>query len=141
MQFKIFIVLLLVISILGCSKGNQDQYAFTVYTHDSFTAKHGMGPEIFPAFEKLCQCKVRVQSVGDAAQLLSRLSLDEQQGKKNAQVIVGLDEHLFKKAQIFSHHLQRSFDALMDESDVQKLIKKDFRSASKSPHSKNPPPS
>lgn len=47
---------------------------------------------------------------------------------------------LVKKAQIFSHHLQRSFDAAIHESDSYKL-NKDPCSSSKSSHSKNPPSS
>ena len=47
---------------------------------------------------------------------------------------------LFKKVRIFSRHLNRSFEAVMDTADLEKIPKKNL-STPKSPHSKGPPAS
>lgn len=70
----------------------------SVYVYDSFVAKGGLGPEIFPAFEKKCGCELKVQSSGDGGQLLTRLQLDAERGKPGAQVVLGLDEPTFDRA-------------------------------------------
>lgn len=70
-----------------------------VATYDSIAAKHGLGPEIFPRFEKKCGCKVQVLASGDGAQLLSKLQLDsERAGKSRAHVVLGLDQATWQRA-------------------------------------------
>jgi thiamine transport system substrate-binding protein len=63
----------------------------TIYVYDSFVAPGGLGPEIFPLFEKECGCTIRPLSSGDGGQLLTRLQLDSERGKPAAQLVVGLD--------------------------------------------------
>jgi thiamine transport system substrate-binding protein len=70
----------------------------TLYVYDSFVAKGGLGPEIFPLFEKKCGCELKVLPSGDGGQLLTRLQLDAERGKPSAQVALGLDEPTFDRA-------------------------------------------
>lgn len=69
-----------------------------VYTYDGFVAKGGLGPEIFPLFEKRCDCRVRALPVGDGQQILARLQLDFERGTPVAQVVIGLDQPAFNRA-------------------------------------------
>lgn len=69
-----------------------------IATYDSFVAKGGLGPEIFPLFEKKCGCKVKAIAAGDGAQLLSKLQLDAERGKPRAHVVLGLDQSLWERA-------------------------------------------
>lgn len=69
-----------------------------LYTYDSFIAEGGIGPEIFPLFEKKCGCKLRVVSVGDGLQLLTRLQLDHERGVREADVVLGLDQQTWDRA-------------------------------------------
>jgi thiamine transport system substrate-binding protein len=70
----------------------------TIYTYDSFVAKGGLGPEIFPIFEKQSGCKIKVLASGDAVQALSRLELDEKRGKPQGQILLGIDQTLWQRA-------------------------------------------
>jgi len=70
----------------------------TLYVYDSFVAKGGMGPEIFPAFEKKCGCQIKALPSGDGGQLLTRLQLDAERGKPSAQIVLGLDEPTYDRA-------------------------------------------
>jgi thiamine transport system substrate-binding protein len=81
----------------------------TIYVYDSFVAKGGLGPEIFPLFEKKCGCGVKTLPSGDGGQLLTRLQLDAERGKASAQVVLGLDEQTFDRAKPW---LEDSFDHL-----------------------------
>src|SRR5258708_288764 len=62
-----------------------------VYTYDSIAGRGGLGPVIFPEFEKLTGCKVRVIASGDAVQVLGRVEIDLKRGKPSADVILGVD--------------------------------------------------
>src|SRR5437879_6467220 len=70
----------------------------SIYVYDSFVAKGGLGPEIFPVFEKTCGCELKVLPSGDGGQLLTRLQLDAERGKPRAQVVLGFDEPTFEQA-------------------------------------------
>jgi thiamine transport system substrate-binding protein len=74
------------------------QPELVIYTYDSFVAPGGLGPEIFPLFEKICGCRVRALASGDGGQLLSRLQLDAERGKPGAQVVLGIDQELWERA-------------------------------------------
>lgn len=69
-----------------------------VSTYDSIVAKGGLGPMIFPLFEKRCHCHLSVLSSGNGEQLVGRLELDAQRGKPTANVVMGLDESNFNRA-------------------------------------------
>lgn len=58
-------------------------------------APGGLGPVLFGGFEKLCHCKVRVQAVGDAAQMVSTLQLERARGREETDVLVGIDQTLW----------------------------------------------
>jgi len=70
----------------------------TIYTYDSIVAHGGLGPEIFPIFEKHTGCKINVLASGDAVQALSRLELDEKRGKPQGQILLGIDQTLWQRA-------------------------------------------
>ncbi len=70
-----------------------------VYTYDSILAQGGLGPAIFPLFEKKCGCRVRAVSLGDGGQLLSRLESDRRQGKVVADLVLGIDTLTFAQGQ------------------------------------------
>ncbi len=76
----------------------QGRPELVVYTYDSLMSKQGWGTAVFPEFEKKCGCTLRVIATGDGGQVLSRLQLDAERGKPTAQVVVGLDQHLWEKA-------------------------------------------
>ena len=78
-----FLLLLFFASAQACELG--------VYTYDSIAGRGGLGPVIFPEFEKLTGCKVRIIASGDAVQVLSRVEIDLKRGKPPADVILGVD--------------------------------------------------
>ena len=67
----------------------------TVLTYDSLMAEGGLGPELVSRFEKGCDCRVKVQVVGDAAQMVSRLQLERVRARSETQVVVGVDQMLW----------------------------------------------
>ena len=64
----------------------------TVYTYDSFVTEWGPGPVIEAGFEAECGCDLRFVSVGDGAEILSRLRLEG--ARSDADVALGLDGNL-----------------------------------------------
>lgn len=68
-----------------------------VYTYDSIAGQGGLGEKIFPEFEKLTGCKVRILASGDAIQLLGRVEIDLKRGKPAADVILGVDNLLWER--------------------------------------------
>ncbi len=84
----------------GASSPSSSQVAeLTISTYRSFVGKSGLGSVIIPLFEKQCQCKIRVLTQPDAGALLTRLEIDARRGQVSAQVILGLDQYLFARAQ------------------------------------------
>lgn len=85
-----FLALTLICPSLGYSKasGAPD---LVVYSYDTFMAKGGLGQKIVPMFEAKCACSIKVMSVGDAAQILTRVQLDEKRKKPTAHAVVGID--------------------------------------------------
>lgn len=69
-----------------------------LYTYDSFVAKGGLGSQIFPLFEKKCGCRVRALPSGDGAQVVNRLRLDTERGKRVADVVIGIDQSTWERA-------------------------------------------
>lgn len=68
----------------------------TVYTYDSFVSEWGPGPVVEAAFEETCGCDLQFVSVGDGAELLSRLRLEG--ARSDADVVLGLDTNLLAAA-------------------------------------------
>lgn len=64
----------------------------TIYTYDSFVSEWGPGPVIETAFEAECGCDLRFVSVGDGAEILSRLRLEGP--RTEADIAIGLDGNL-----------------------------------------------
>ncbi|MEK7691092.1 MAG: thiamine ABC transporter substrate-binding protein [Bdellovibrionota bacterium] len=68
-----------------------------IYTYDSFAAKGGLGDILFPAFEKQCDCKLRVLPSVDGAQMMSRLEIDRKREKTTAHLVLGIDQQIWDK--------------------------------------------
>ncbi len=68
-----------------------------VYTASSLMTPEGLGPVLFSQFEKQSGCRVRVLTYGNGAQLLARLQLDAHRDKRNAHVLLGVDQHLWER--------------------------------------------
>ncbi len=81
------------------------QETLTVYTYDSFAADWGPGPDIKKAFEKECDCVLKMVAMEDGVSLLNRLRME---GKNSpADVILGLDNNLIAAAEktgLFTKH-------------------------------------
>lgn len=75
---------------IAFSKSSQEQ-DLVIYSYDTFMARGGLGQKIIPMFEKKCGCKVKAISVGDGAQILTRVQLDEKRKKPTAHLVVGID--------------------------------------------------
>ncbi|HGJ5875137.1 MAG TPA: thiamine ABC transporter substrate binding subunit [Arsenophonus sp.] len=75
----------------------------TIYTYDPFIADWGPGPIIKPAFEQICNCKLRLIGLNDGVALLNRLRME---GKNSpADIVLGLDNNLIdlaKKTGLFT---------------------------------------
>lgn len=65
-----------------------------VYTYSSFAT--GIAQKVIPIFEKQNNVTVKLQSFGDAGNVLARLILEKDQPK--ADVVVGLDQPLLRRA-------------------------------------------
>jgi ABC-type thiamine transport system substrate-binding protein len=66
-----------------------------IYTYDSIVARGGLGPEIFPEFEKRSGCKIKTLASGDGVQALSRMELDSKRGKPPGQILLGIVSRTF----------------------------------------------
>jgi thiamine transport system substrate-binding protein len=87
------------VSTVASAQASSEPPVLVVTTYDSIVAKHGLGPAIFPLFEKKCGCKVQAIASGDGAQMLSKLQLDaERAGKSRAHVVLGLDQATWERA-------------------------------------------
>ncbi len=69
----------------------------TVYSYDSFTSEWGAGPKLKKAFEKDCACTIEFVPFGDGVTMFNSLRLEGD--KPKADVIIGLDNNLFKEAE------------------------------------------
>lgn len=91
---------------LVCMAGAANaQDTLTVYTYDSFVTEWGPGPVIEQRFEERCDCDLEFVSVGDGAEILSRLRLEGE--RTEADVVLGLDENLAEAARdtaLFAKH-------------------------------------
>ncbi|WGL99650.1 thiamine ABC transporter substrate binding subunit [Arsenophonus sp. aPb] len=91
-------------SLICCSAfALQAKPILTVYTYDSFIADWGPGPTIKPAFEQICNCKLKLIGLNDGVALLNRLRME---GKNSpADIVLGLDNNLIdlaKKTGLFT---------------------------------------
>ncbi|MFS1537713.1 MAG: thiamine ABC transporter substrate binding subunit [Candidatus Phlomobacter fragariae] len=102
------------IGLICCSTfALQAKPILTVYTYDSFIADWGPGPIIKPAFEKICNCELKLIGLNDGVALLNRLRME---GKNSpADIVLGLDNNLidlakktglFTKSQIDTNQLK-----------------------------------
>ncbi len=72
------------------------QKKLRVLTYSTFASGAGPGDQIIAEFQKTCNCKVEVQTAGDAGLLLERLRL----AKDNLpyDVVIGLDQNFLERA-------------------------------------------
>lgn len=93
-KFGLFAVLACFLA-FGCTKPGPSESPRPIlraYTHDSFISKSGLGAWLKPEFEKLCNCELKFLSVGDGGQIAARLELDKARGKRDTDIVVGIDE-------------------------------------------------
>ncbi len=67
----------------------------TVYTYDSFNSEWGPGPKLEAAFEKTCDCDLKLVAVEDGVSILNRLRVEGDKSK--ADVIMGIDDALLEE--------------------------------------------
>ncbi len=93
---KILPLALLALSVNAFAQDTAKE-TLTVYSYDSFTSDWGAGPKLEKAFEKTCHCDVKFVPFEDGVTMFNRLRLEGD--KPKADVIIGLDNNLFKDAQ------------------------------------------
>jgi thiamine transport system substrate-binding protein len=71
------------------------QDELVIYTYDGITSEWGLGPKIFPKFEKECNCKVRAVAKGDVGAFVSRMIFEKNNPK--ADVALGIDNTFREK--------------------------------------------
>lgn len=91
---RTLIIVPFIVATLACSKPEEPE--LVVYTYDSFVSEWGAAPKIAPLFEKATGIKVHFVQKGDGGQLLAAALLEKD--KPQADVILGLDNHLAPKA-------------------------------------------
>ncbi len=79
------------------AKKDGEGKTLTVYTYDSFTSEWGPAPKLIKAFEKDCACTLDFVPFEDGVTMFNRLRLEGENPK--ADVIIGLDNNLFKEAE------------------------------------------
>jgi len=118
--FFLVLVIFLPIAASACELG--------IYTDDSVVAHGGLGPQIFPQFEKLTGCKVRVVAAPDAVQVLGRVEIDLKRGKPAADVILGADTLNWERLQKITER-----DVSVDPSVAENFVPLVSQSLSKFP--------
>ncbi len=81
---------------LAASAALAETPVLTIYTYDSFVSEWGPGPAVEAAFEETCGCDLQFVTVGDGAELLSRLRLEG--ARSEADIALGLDTNLIPAA-------------------------------------------
>lgn len=74
----------------------QEKPELVVYTYDSFVSDWGPGPQVEEAFEKTCNCDLKLVAAGDGAALLSRIQLEGT--RSEADIVLGIDTNLTARA-------------------------------------------
>ena len=74
----------------------EEQVDLVIYAYDSFVSEWGPGPKVIPKFEDMHGVTVRVVSVGDAGQVLSRAIIEKD--NPLADIIVGIDNNMLSRA-------------------------------------------
>ncbi|GMO46927.1 MAG: thiamine ABC transporter substrate-binding protein [Treponemataceae bacterium] len=109
-HFKLFIIFLALVAVVGCSKRSHDGPAadgspadrsgraneVVVYAYDSFVSEWGPGPALEELFTAQTGYKLTFISAGDAVQVLSRAEMEK--NAPQADVILGVDNNLLARA-------------------------------------------
>ncbi len=80
----------------GGAREKKDIPDLVIYTYDSFVSEWGPGPQVLARFEEATGLKVRLESAGDAGQILARAILEKKNPK--ADIVLGLDNNLLAAA-------------------------------------------
>jgi len=114
-MFKIYQLLNLIwLSILFSMNAQAAKPTLTVYTYDSFISDWGPGPQVKKAFEKQCNCNLKLIGLEDGVSLLNRLKLE---GKHTqADIVLGIDTSLTADAR--STGLFKPHKLSMDNSSL-----------------------
>jgi thiamine transport system substrate-binding protein len=94
------LVRFLLLALLWASVAQAD-CDLSIYTYDSIVARGGLGPEIFPDFEKRSGCKIKTLASGDGVQALGRMELDAKRGKLAGQILLGIDQSLWSRSKSY----------------------------------------
>lgn len=94
--------LLSLISLVWLFPSAHAEPTLVVYGYDSLVAKNSWGEQVAHSFERQMKAaktpvKVKLVSVGEGAQILNRLSLDQKRGKNIAHIAWGIDPGTFEK--------------------------------------------
>ena len=92
MSKLIFRFILASLSLLVSFSVIADKPTLTIYTYDSFTSDWGPGPQVKAAFEKQCDCELKLVGLEDGVSLLSRLKLEGKNSR--ADLVLGIDTNL-----------------------------------------------
>jgi thiamine transport system substrate-binding protein len=88
------------ISTVTASVPNDSKYQneLVIYTYDGITSEWGLGPKIFPKFEKECNCKVLTVAKGDVGAFISRMIFEK--NNPVADVALGTDNTFRERAEV-----------------------------------------
>ena len=92
------LLVMVIVSFVGCDKSSKDgrKGQVVVYAYDSFVSEWGPAPQLEKLFEEHSDYDLVFISVGDAAQVLSKATVERANPK--ADVLLGIDNNLFEKA-------------------------------------------
>lgn len=107
----------------GCAgrESGDDAKTLTIYAYDSFVADWGPAPELAKRFEAKTGYRATFVSCGDAAQVLSRATLER--AKPEGDVLVGIDNNLIAAARA------AGVLAPYKPKDAERVVAKEFRLA------------
>ncbi|ACT57034.1 thiamine ABC transporter substrate binding subunit [Candidatus Liberibacter asiaticus] len=81
----------------------------TVYTYNSFVADEGAGPKIKQAFERKCNCELKLIGLSDGVALLNKLRMEGENSA--ADIVLGFDNNLIDLARKTGLFAKSNIDA------------------------------
>ena len=90
--------IMVIVSFVGCNKNSKEgrKGQVVVYAYDSFVSEWGPATQLEKLFEEHSDYDLVFVSVGDAAQVLSKATVER--ANPRADVLLGIDNNLFEKA-------------------------------------------
>jgi thiamine transport system substrate-binding protein len=99
MASRLIIVFLCLLGVGLASCRTKPEADLRILTYDSLRADGAIGGVLFAEFQRRCQCRVHVQSAGDAGQIVARFALDKSRKRQLPHVLLGIDQNLFRSVQ------------------------------------------